>query len=517
MDREIGSLEHAGTWPTVLCPPRKNIVGCKWVFCLKQKVDGSIDKYKACLVTRGFTQIYGVDYYNTYSPVAWLTSFRLILTIAVCNDWDIEAFNFNSTYLNGELDADEEIYMQEPLRYETGGAGTVKQLLKALYGLKQAGHKWYDALHAMVTDLDFRISKVDPGVFTACIQKDILILAVHVDNCTMTINLQKLIMLYKEKLHTWYALTDLGPVSWLLRIQVTHNHETRTISLSQEAYIKSVIACFSLANMKAYSTPMVPSAQYSKSDSPVSVTDAARMRKVPYCEVIVSLMYASVVTCPDIMFVVSTLLQFLENLGEVHWEVVKRVFCYLLGTCDIALMYRGEQHDLRGFTDADGASQEHCCAISGHTFIMDGGTVSWSLQKQELVTLSTAEVEYVVAMHAAKEGIWLRRLTGEILTSKLESMMLYCDNQAALKLTQDDNYHVHTKHIDIHYHFIRNVVEWGLIDLQYCPVDDMTADILTKALPHWKVTQHMLRLGLRCPCEGVMELEWAGAPTVEAE
>jgi len=90
-------------------------------------------------------------------------------------------------------------------------------------------------------------------------------------------------------------------------------------------------------------------------------------------------------------------------------------------------------------------------------------------------------------------------------------------SDTALKLTQDDNYHAHTKHINIHYHFIRNVVERGLIDLQYCLTDDMTADILTKALPHWKVMQHVLRLGLRCPCRGVMELEQAGAPAVEVE
>jgi len=193
------------------------------------------------------------------------------------------------------------------------------------------------------------------------------------------------------------------------------------------------------------------------------------------------------------------------------------VFRYLSGTHDIVLTYGGERHDLLGFTDADGASQEHCRAISGHAFIMDGGTVSWSSRKQELVTLSTAEAEYVVVMHTAKEGIWLCRLTGEILTSKPESMTLYCDNQAALKLTQDNNYHTCTKHIDIRYHFIWNVVEWGLIDLQYCPTDDMTTDILTKALPRWKVTQHALRLGLRRPCGGVMELEQAGAPAVEAE
>jgi len=96
-------------------------------------------------------------------------------------------------------------------------------------------------------------------------------------------------------------------------------------------------------------------------------------------------------------------------------------------------------------------------------------------------------------------------------------MTLYCDNQAALKLVQDDNYHTRTKHINIRYHFIQDVVEWGLIDLQYCPTDNMTTDILTKALLCWKVMQHLLGLGLGCPCGGVMELERAGAPTVEAE
>jgi len=126
MDREIGSLEHAGTWTTVPRPHGKNVVRCKWVFRLKRKADGSIDKYKAHLVARGFTQIYGVDYYNTYSPVAQLTSFHFILTIAARNDWEVEAFDFNSAYLNGELDADEEIYMQELPGYKTSEADAVK-------------------------------------------------------------------------------------------------------------------------------------------------------------------------------------------------------------------------------------------------------------------------------------------------------------------------------------------------------------------------------------------------------
>ena len=127
----------------------------------------------------------------------------------------------------------------------------------------------------------------------------------------------------------------------------------------QEAYIKTIIARFGLADAKPYSTPMIPSASYSKDDSPASANDAAQMHKVPYREAIGSLMYASVATRPDITFVVSTLSQFLENLGEAHWQVVKRVFCYLAGTRSTVLTYRGERDDLHGYTDADGASQDH--------------------------------------------------------------------------------------------------------------------------------------------------------------
>src|SRR6266850_1234621 len=148
---------------------------------------------------------------------------------------------------------------------------------------------------------------------------------------------------------------------------------------------------------------------------------------------------------------------------------------------------------------------------------MDGSAISWSSWKQELVTLSTAEAEYVVATHATKECIWLHHLTGDILPPLPESTTLHCDNQAALKLAQDDNYHAQTKHINIRYHFIRDVVKQGYIKLQYCPTDDMMADILTKALPRWKVSQHMLGLGLRRPCRGVLELGGSGAPADEAE
>ena len=496
MDKEIDTLEGASTWSTVPRPQGKNIIGSKWVFRIKRKSDGSIDKYKARLVARGFTQIYGVDYFDTYSPVAKMASFRAILAIAARHDWDIESFDFNGAYLNGTLNDDEEIYMKEPPGYETQGEHSVKRLHKSLYGLKQAGRKWYEALSRALADLGFRASSADPGVFLAKIDKHTLILAIHVDDCALTGSSPELIAGYKHKFNDCYTLTDLGPIHWFLGIKITRDRAARTISLSQTSYIDSILARFGLSDAQPYGTPMIPGINYSREECPSDATEAARMEKTPYREAIGSLMYASVATRPDITHAVSALSRFLDNPGSIHWEAVKRVFRYLAGTRTLALTYGAERHDLTGYTDADGASEEHRHAISGFTFIIDGGAISWYSRKQEIVTLSTAEAEYVAATHAAKEAIWLRRLIFELFPHSTSPTTIFCDNQAAIKLAIDDNYHARTKHIDIRYHFIRQVIADKTITLIYCPTDDMAADFLTKSLPKWKVSAHACTLGL---------------------
>ncbi len=360
MEKEMDTLQKAGTWATVPRPRDKNIVGSKWVFHVKRKADGSIDKYKAWLVAKGFTQVYGVDDFDTYSPVAKLSSICLILTLATCHDWEVESFDFNGAYLNGELSNKEEIFMQEPPGYETKEGGpSVKWLLKSLYGLKQAGRKWYEVLRCTLTDLAFHVSDADPGIFHACIGKHALILAVHVDDCIMTGGSIKLIRDYKRKLNEQHVLTNLGPIHWLLGIKISHDRATHTISLSQMAYIKSIIDRFSLTDAKPVNTPMIPGAVYSKQDAPSSPAEAVHMKKTPYREAIGSLMYAAVATRPDIAYTVSTLSQFLDNPREAHWNAVKCIFHYLSGTANLVLTYGGKRHDLTGYTDADGATQEH--------------------------------------------------------------------------------------------------------------------------------------------------------------
>ena len=160
-------------------------------------------------------------------------------------------------------------------------------------------------------------------------------------------------------------------------------------------------------------------------------------------------------------------------------------------------MYGTTNEGLEGYTDADGSSQEHRHAISGYVFLVNGGAISWSSKKQELVTLSTAESEYVAATYAAKEALWLRRIINEIFQPLTKPITLYSDSQSAIALTKDGSYHARTKHIDIRYHFIRFVVQDKSISLFYCPTENMTADILTKALPNIKAKHFAYALGLR--------------------
>ena len=174
--KELKGLNDSGTWRLVKHPPNTNMVDSKWVFRIKKNVVGEVDKYKARLVARGFTQIYGVDYYEMYSPVARLASFQLLMAIAAHNGWTLDNFDFNQAFLNSVLGEDKVIYLEQLPRYETKDREQwVYRLLKSLYGLKQGSKNWYDALHNALVELGFARSKADHGVFFKQVGDDIVI------------------------------------------------------------------------------------------------------------------------------------------------------------------------------------------------------------------------------------------------------------------------------------------------------------------------------------------------------
>ncbi len=346
-------------------------------------------------------------------------------------------------------------------------------------------------------DLGFWITHADPGLFLYNSGDDMLILAVHVDDCILTGNSPQLMDNFKHQIHECYTITDLGPIHWILGIKVTHNHSMHTISLSQSSYIDTVLSHFKMDSTNPVGCPMAPSAIFTKDQSPTEAQELDHMHKVPYREAIGSLMYLAVTTHPDITFSITTLSQFLNNPGVPHWEGVKQIMRYIIGIKSYELTYGTDQHSLIGYADVDGASQPHHHAISGYAFMLDGGAVSWSLKKQGLVTASTTEAEYVAATHAAKEAFWLRKLTGELFPAEPQLIPMYSDNEAAKNLTHNDNYHARTKHIDIQYHFICEAIDNGFVSLDHCSTNVMTADILTKAILVFKVKIHVAGLGLQ--------------------
>ena len=324
-----------------------------------------------------------------------------------------------------------------------------------------------------------------------------LILAIHVDDCTMTESSDDLIQSHKLKIKSKYDLTDLRPIHWLLGIKITQDCENHTISLFQSSDINSLIRQSNFTDLRPYLIPMDLNIQYSKNQCPQTPEQATEMRHMPYREAVGSLHYLAVATCPDILFQIGILSRFVDNPGWVHWEGVKHVFLYLAGTRDCALVYGMKVKGLKGFTDVDGAIQEHRHAITGYTFLINRGAVSWSSKKQEIVTLSTAKSEDVAATHASKEAICLRRFIGEVFQPLTNPIPLYSDSQGAIALTRDRSYHARTKHIDIRYHFIRFVVNNRTINLIYCPTDDKVTETLTKVLPNIKAKHFTFTLGLQ--------------------
>ena len=298
--------------------------------------------------------------------------------------------------------------------------------------------------------LGFSRSEVDQAVFYRRHGNVFIVVLVHVDDCTIVGKGTPIINKFKAEIAKYVEITDLGELHWILGIEVRRIREDRKILLSQRSYIDSILRRYGFEDLKPLSIPMDPNIRLTSAQSPSSTEEFARMRNIPYHEAVGSLMYASLGTRPDISFAVQTVSRFASKPGMPHWEAVKRIFRYLKGTRELWLAYGGKDKELKGYADADGSMAEDRKAISGYAFIINGGAVSWSAKRQEIISLSTTESEYIAATYAAKEALWLRSLILQLFGTKLGPTTLFSDNQSAIALTKDHQYHARSKHIDIH-------------------------------------------------------------------
>jgi hypothetical protein len=336
------------------------------------------------------------------------------------------------------------------------------------------------------------------------------IIALYVDGLLLACNSMAFVTKLKESLHNEYEMKDLREAKFVLGIGIERDRARRVIYLNQQQYIENVLERFNMSECKPASTPMDVSVRLTKSQAPATDKEKQEMASVPYQSAVGNLMYAMTCTRPDIAFAVSTVSRFCSNYGTAHWVAVKRIMRYLKGTAHYRLQLGGgPQVLLSGYCDADWAGDlDERKSTTGYAFYIGDGLVSWNSKRQTTVALSTAEAEYMAATQATKEALWLKQLLNEIGLTQSQPVLIRSDNQGCIALTKNPAYHSRTKHIDIRHHFIRDSVEVGDIELQYCATNDMVADVLTKALARDKHEQHTDTLGVRhskCSQSGSVE------------
>src|SRR5882762_8478461 len=351
MINKMESLKHNGIWEIMNLPPGHKVVQCKWVYRLKFNAAGEPYCYKAQLVAKGLTQVYGLDYEETFSPVACLDTMRTLLALATLEDWEIHQVDVKSAFLKGDLD--EEIYIQQPEGFKmVSQEKKVCHLLKAIYGLKQASRQWHRKLHSALLDMGFSQLSADTSVYVCRQHRGITILMVYVDDIQIMGNSTAHIISVKQELGKRFDLTDLGELGYFLGIRVTRDHKHRTLELDQSKYIQDILIHFKMIDVTPTFTPLAAGTQLIKSTHPVEDNDLSYITQ--YQSLVGSLMYAMLGTHPDLSFTITKLSQFGSNPTEYYYKVAKHVLRYLPATQNYRLQFGLiDDNEITGYSDSD--------------------------------------------------------------------------------------------------------------------------------------------------------------------
>ena len=509
MRAEIESIHNANTWTLVSLPSGRQTVGSKWIYKIKRNSKGEIDKFKARLVAQGYSQQAGIDFHETYAPVAKFASIRGLLALVAWHDLHLHQMDVNTAFLNGDIDC--EVYMEQPQGFVTEGQEhLVCKLNKSIYGLKQASRLWYQKIDSALIRHGFNKMQADQCMYYWNDESNstIIWLTIYVDDLLIASNSLTKLNEFKQRLSLTFAMKDMGEAHFILGIQIERDRQHRTLTISQRQYIQSILERFGMAECNAISTPMDVKVLLSKSQAPTNETEQQQMHNIPYQSAVGAIMYCMLGTRPDIAYSITTLSQFNQNPGMIHWQGVKRVLRYLKRTMNYGITYRanpnqlssldGNKALLSGYCDADWGGSPDRRSISGYVFLLAGGAVSWAARKQPTVSLSSVESEYIASCQAGKEAFWWRQLLSQFYyqPGELESTVIYADSQGSIALSKSEESHDRTKHIDIKWHWIREKVQDQSINFNHVPTSEMAADILTKALPKERHNHLLPLLGI---------------------
>lgn len=472
-------------------PADRKPLGCKWVYKIKRRDDGTIDRFKARLVAKGFNQQEGVDFLDTFSPVAKLVTVKLLLALAAKNNWPLLQLDVNNAFLNGDLE--EEVYMQIPQGYSvnnTSHTPLVCKLQKSLYGLRQASRQWYSKFSSFLLTLGFTQSKSDYSLFFKGSGSTYVALLVYVDDIVITGASPTEIQFLKNALSTEFKLKDLGNVRHFLGLEIARSKSG--IFISQRQYVLKLLEDMGLLAAKPCVQPMDPKSQYHDFEGEFLCDDTQ------YRRLIGRLLYLTI-TRPDITYAVNRLSQFLTKPRTHHMQAAVHLLRYLKSNPGQGLFLSATPSvQLRAFSDADWAG---CKAtrrsITGYCVFIGDSLISWRSKKQPTVSRSSTEAEYRAIAALTCELIWLRHLLTDFGVVQTEPNIIFCDNESAIKLASNPIFHERTKHVEIDCHFIRDKIIDQTIKLLPIRTQFQIADMFTKPLPRAQLLPLMSKMSLK--------------------
>ncbi|KAJ0530675.1 putative RNA-directed DNA polymerase [Helianthus annuus] len=508
---ELGSLEKRNVFgPVVRTPIDVKPVGYKWVFAIKRNEKNEIVRYKARLVAQGFSQIPGVDYEETYSPVVDAITLRFLIGLAISEGLQMRLMDVVTAYLYGTLEND--IYMKIPKGLKMPEAlksiprdMCAIKLKRSLYGLKQSGRMWYNRLSEYLEKEGYKSDIISPCVFIKRSLSKFTIIAVYVDDINI-IGAPEEIEKTANILKREFEMKDLGTTKLCLGLQFEHLRNGTFIH--QSNYIQKMLVRFNMDKAHPFSIPMVVRPLDPQKDPfrPQEEGEEVLGPEVPYLSAIGALMYLANNTRPDIAFSVHVLARYSSNPTRRHWNGIKHIFRYICGTQDLGLFYQKDQmSQLVGYADAGYLSDPHKAkSQTGYVFTYGGTAISWKSTKQTLTATSSNHAELIALYEAGRECVWLRSMITHIQEAcgleqiKKEPTIIYEDNAACIAQIKEGYIKGdRTKHISPKFFSTYDLQKEGEIDVCQIKSSENLADLFTKSLPRNSFEQLSHKIGLR--------------------
>ncbi|GJX45556.1 zinc finger, CCHC-type containing protein [Tanacetum coccineum] len=426
----------------------------------KLKVDETVEKFKARLVIQGFIQKSWIDYFDTYAPVALISTIRLLIAMASIHNQIIHQIDVKTAFLNRELE--EEVYMNQPLRFILpGNENKVCKLIKSLYGLKQ----WHQKFHEVVSSNGYLLNQADKCVYSKfdASSKGVIIF-LYVDDMLIFGTDQVQVDLSKEFLSSRFSIKDMGEADVILGIRI--KHKSNGIAISQSRYIEKVLKKFNYSNYTPVSTPLDTCEKLMPNRGLV-------MSQLEYSRVIGCLMYVMTCTRPDIAFIMGKLSRYTSNPRTQHWQAIQKVLKYLKKNMDYRLMYSGYPLVVEDHTDASWISNtEDNSSTSGWVFLFGGGAISWASKKQTCITRFTMESEFVALAAAGKE-------------------VLLHQQRLIARCTMGP------RHLGVRHSMIRELITNGVVSKEFVRSQQNLVDHLTNGLARELVIKSAEGMGLK--------------------